>query len=165
MHSHSLQRFLVLVVGAFLDVFKTDTLKSWWSHGTWVLDGFQAERCLPPPAPWPTSHPAMSHSAQPTALQEWALSFCFRSSCFVLVMRLRILINHQLGLLDHSVGQGDKWKAWPIPLCCFCCSLVCQVLVGGRTKPDRQRAFSVIHERCFDFFGLNTTLVISWLLA
>lgn len=122
MHSHSLENFCVLGVGAVLDKTEADALVRWHSHGVGLLDGFQAEFCLPSshPAPRPTSHPVMSHGAQPTALPRAASRLLF---AFILLcaghVRLRVLIDRGLGLLSLVVGQGDKWKFWPVPLCHF----------------------------------------------
>lgn len=114
MHSHSLENFCVLGVGAVLDKTEADSLVRWQSHGMGLLDGFQAEFCLP------SSHPVMSHGAQPTALPRAASRLLF---AFILLcaghVRLRVLIDRGLGLLSLVVGQGDKWKFWPVPLCHF----------------------------------------------
>lgn len=122
MHSHSLENFCVLGVGAILDKTEADALVRWQSHGVGLLDRFQAEFCLPSshPAPRPTSHPVMSHGARPTALPRAASRLLF---AFILLcaghVRLRVLIDRGLGLLSLVVGQGDKWKFWPVPLCHF----------------------------------------------
>ena len=114
MHSHSLENFCVLGVGAVLDKTEADALVRWQSHGMGLLDGFQAEFCLP------SSHPVMSHGAQPTALPRAASRLLF---AFILLcaghVRLRVLIDRGLGLLSLVVGQGDRWKFWPVPLCHF----------------------------------------------
>lgn len=57
MHSQGLlQRlflfiYFFLAIGALLDGIKTDTLGSWWSHGTHVLDALLAGGRLPPASP------------------------------------------------------------------------------------------------------------------
>lgn len=76
-HSHCSERPLGLVIGAFLDKIKTDTLMRRESHGIWVLDGFQAELGTP-------SHPMMKCIAN--CPSKSLARLCFLSSCFVLLM-------------------------------------------------------------------------------
>ena len=107
MHSHSLENFCVLGIGAILDKIEADALVRWQSHGMGFLDGFQAEFCLP--SACPTSYPVMSHGSQPTALPRATSRLLFS---FILLcaghVRLRVLIDCGLGLLSLVVGQGDK---------------------------------------------------------
>lgn len=163
MHSQSLQSFLVLVIGALLDEIKTDTLHEMvitWNLGFGQISGQALPSLLLPPRP--TSHPVVSHSEPAASRADSRLLFSFILLCADHV-RLRVLINHRLGLLDLAVGQGDKWKVWLAPLCHFHSSLDCHMLVGGRSKSDRQRAFSVVtaHSHvlypCFDFLPFLAT--------
>lgn len=78
-----------------------------WHQGFGWISGKALPALLP--APGPTSHPLMSHGAHRTALPgtDSRLLFSFIPLCAGHV-RLRVLIDHWLGLLNLVVGPGDK---------------------------------------------------------
>lgn len=157
------------MIGAFLDRIKTDTLLRRQSHGIWVLDGFQAELCppsshpldLPPTLWWVTALSLLPFQERLKAL------FSFILLCTGHV-RLRVLIDHRLGLLNLVVGQGDKWKVWPVPSCHY--SLLFwlsraswwQLNQTGRGhsvwSPPMDRAFTDVLNSCLSWWLLGQLL-------
>lgn len=85
MHSHSLESFLALVIGAFLDEIKTDALMrgSHMESGVWM--GFRQSSARPPPTPL-THLPPHDESQYTDCPSESNSRLLFSSSWFGLVM-------------------------------------------------------------------------------
>lgn len=79
--------FFFLLIGALLDEIKTDTLGSWWSHGTHVLEAFLADLIEGCPLPHLLPKDESQYSAAcPAGAGSRLPALCFLSSRFMLVM-------------------------------------------------------------------------------
>ena len=99
MYSHSLENFCVLGIGAILDKIEADALVRWQSHGMGLLDGFQAEFCLPHLLPRDES---------------WLTADCPSQS------HLKTVVFFHLALCWSCEAQGiNRPWSWPSESCCW----------------------------------------------